>query len=291
MKVFVLVNPLAGGGAASEIWPRIRRSLEGVSFTCEYTSGPSHAIAIAERAVREGYDYLMCVGGDGTINEAVQSLACQGTVLAAMPAGTGADFARTASISSADRLVEMMKEGRWSRADLGKVEWEGRRRYFVNILELGFGATVMARVNAGRKGHGRRTFNAAVMRALLNLRSYAVKLGHDGVSADGRFIEIVVANGRYFGGGMLASRNSSISDGRLDVHAVDAISRISLMRRFSKLRDGTYLDDPHVHSFSTDSLHISGEAIPMEMDGETIGSAPAEVSVVPGAIRVLMADE
>ena len=291
MKVFALINPQAGGGIVSEIWPRIMKSLGSLNFSFEFTSGPMHAAALADRAVEEEFDYLLCVGGDGTINEAVQSLANRQTVLVAIPAGTGSDFARTTGIRSADQAVELMKEGSRSRADLGRVSWGGRSRYFVNILELGFGATVMARVNAGRKGHGRNVFNAAVMREMLNLRSYAVELEHDGLSTAGRFTEIVVANGRYFGGGMLASKNSSISDGRLDIHAIDAISRISLMRKFSKLRDGSYLEDPKVQSFSAESVRISGESIPMEMDGETVGNAPAEVSIAPNAIFVLSASK
>ena len=183
-------------------------------------------------------------------------------------------------------IGENLRNPRISVIDLAMVKYSAGTRYFANVMEIGFGASVMARVNAGRRGR-MNPFTVSVLRELPHLKSYHLHIDSGKERRDMEAIEVVIANCRYFGGGMLASPLSDPTDGLLDLHGVPKMSRLSLIGRFSKLRSGEYVRLDEVLNISSSEFRISGDAAPFETDGECIGSTPVEISVARSALRVL----
>ena len=162
-----------------------------------------------------------------------------------------------------------------------------KSRYFGNIIEIGFGADVMRRVNMKRKTL-MNPFTSAVIHELWRLKNYELEIEFDGGNLEDSTGEVIIANCRYFGSGMLASKFSDPVDGLLDLHLIRRISRLNMMRKFSKLRDGSYLDLKEVRNQSSTFFGIKGDRAPIEGDGEVFGFTPCKISAVPKSLKIMI---
>ncbi len=286
MKVTAIINPSAGGNYASEIYRSVLDQFREFELEHFLTSGPGDATEIADKATKNGSDYILCIGGDGTLNEVVQSLAGASTVLVPISAGTGSDFVKSLSFKDIPTVREAMRESLTKKIDMGVARQGTESRYFVNILEVGFGASVMRRVNAHRKSRGGHSFTASVLALLPFFKPFKVAMKVNGKDVHLDLAEMVVANGRYFGGGMLAAPKAELDDGLLDIHVVSGVGKLQMISKLGKLRNGSYIDDPTVQSYRAERIEITGNA-PAEMDGEDYGSSPLEISVARSRLNII----
>ena len=286
MTVHAVINPVAGGGYASEIYHSVLDELKDFQVTHTLTTGPGDATRIAQDAVANGVDFILCIGGDGTLNEVVQALAHSNAILVPISAGTGSDFVKTLGLTDLESVKNSMKHRSYSEIDLGTVQAGGNTRYFLNVLEIGFGASVMKRVNSRKKVRGGSSFTSSVFALLPSFRPYQLTLASAERNESLRVAEMVVANGRYFGGGMLAAPAAELDDGFLDIHVVEGMGKMRMIMKLRKLRDGSYVKDPSVRSFKTDKLEVQGEA-PVEIDGEDYGALPVKIGLEKKSLKVL----
>lgn len=290
MRIKVIINPEAGGGYASEIYRTVLAEFRDFEVSYSLTSGPGDATDISSDAIRDGFQYIMCIGGDGTLNEIVQAMAHSDAVLIPVSAGTGSDFVRNLGFKDLASVKNAIKEESFEEIDLGVVESTKQRRYFLNILEVGFGASVMKRVNARKKVRGGKSFTSSVLALIPFFKPYSVRVIMDDRNMVIDLAEMVVANGRYFGGGMLAAPDAELTDGYLEVHIVSGVGRLQLLTKLGKLKNGSYISDPSVMSFRTDSIKLDGKA-PVEIDGEDFDDLPVEISVDRRSLKVLFPAE
>lgn len=109
MKIMFIINPAAGKGKAIKTWRNIKRRIDdfGLDYVYRFTTGPRDATLISKAAVFEEYDIVAVLGGDGTLQEAVNGLAGSETCLAVLPGGTGNDFAKSLKISNdIEKIIE-----------------------------------------------------------------------------------------------------------------------------------------------------------------------------------------
>lgn len=284
-----IINPHAGGNYASEIYQSVLDQFREFELDYHLTNGSGHATELAREAAQSGTDYLLCIGGDGTLNEVVQSLARTKTILVPVSAGTGSDFVKTLGNMGIESVKEAMNRGKFREIDLGLAIGNNRERFFINILEVGFGASVMKRVNSRRKTRGGLSFTTSVLALLPFFKPFRVTLKIDGQLEELNLAEMVVANGKYFGGGMLAAPGAELDDGLLEVHVVAGIGKMQMISKLGKLRNGSYIDDPAVKSYRTSEIEITGNA-PVELDGEDFGELPVKVSLVEKCLRIISPD-
>lgn len=259
-------------------------TLSGYSVEMLETSGPGNATELAGR-VEEG-SYLIVYGGDGTINEVAQSIVNRDVVMVPLNVGTGSDFQKTIGALEIQEIGQAIEKGRRSKIDAVNVTFREGSRYFVNIMEVGLGADVMKRVNM-REKTSLDPFTSAVLHELRGVKNYTFNLIADGFSTGLKSSEIIVANCKYFGGGMLASPDSNPTDGRLEIHAIKEMNRFNLLLNLSKLRSGKYVKLSKVVNLSSQTVRLEGGVAPIEMDGEVVGHTPLKAEVVPGGINVL----
>ncbi len=300
-----IVNPMAGNGKTGRQWPRLweaiqRRWTGKIDFYL--TQKPGHAVELTRNALKEGITCIIAVGGDGTLNEVVNGFlgtdgALQSTaVLGTLELGTGGDFARTLGIPrQAVAAIEWLLQARPLPTDVGKaVCWSlsGKpiTRYFINILDFGLGGAVVEWVNSHSKTFGGTvTFLAGI---LINLAKYQNKKIY--FSIDEQPLQaivmnnFIVANARFFGGGLLPAPMAQVDDGQLEGVIIGDISRLTAVKNLGRLRKGTHLSHPLIHHFPLRTLRAEAEdTVYVDADGELIGTLPLEVSVIPAAIRVL----
>ena len=252
---------------------------------------------MAEQAAREGADLVVAVGGDGTLNETVNGLLRAGTQteLATIPLGTGMDFVRTYGIPTKfEAAVRTAVEGVARTIDVGRVsyrEWSGAdgERYFANVGSVGMSAAVAQRANGMSKVLGGRvTFFYALTRVFFEWQNTDVSVElDDGTRREGRMHDVIVANGQWHGGAMWLAPDALPDDGVFDIVLIGDVTKRDFITTSPKLYKGTYLAHPKIDLLRSRAVGVDApERLPIELDGEQVGTTPARFEVVPAALRV-----
>ena len=306
-RVVVILNRAAGGGQVGRHELSMERTLRERLGPIELvrTQGPGDGLRRARLAVEQGADTLLSIGGDGTHSEVVNG------IMAAHPepgqvafgvihAGTGGDFRRLLRQGNTlEETLDLFSHPRVERIDLGRVRFttgngEPDQRYFLNLASAGLGGHIdrIANRSSKRLG-GKATFLMATLRALASYQAPKVRLTVDGVELPPLALSsLVVANGRYAGGGMKLAPRATLNDGLLDVAVIGDGDLKEQLRLLPKLYDGTYIDSPLVEVFRCQSLSAvpcdpDGEPAWLDIDGESPGRLPARFDVIPGALTLL----
>ncbi len=260
--------------------------LRGEEVLSEY---PGH---LAQAASEAGNDSLLVVvGGDGTVNEVVNGVAGTGAAIAVVPSGTGQDFGRSHGIPSRlDDAVRVALGAETRTIDLGRVELgDGTSRFFANVGSAGMSGSVARRANAmSKRLGGRATFFYALTREFLAWRNTHVRVELDGgVRREGPLHDVIVANGRWHGGGMKLAPDARQDDGLFDVVLIGDVTKLDFLTTAPKLYSGRYLSHPKVELLRSSRAAIAAaEPLPLEVDGEPIGTTPARFEIVPAALRL-----
>jgi len=299
----VIVNPVAGGGSIRRLWPRVCSQLQdtGLSFDHEFTKSPGHAIEIARQAVATGYQYLIAVGGDGTVNEVANGILgsahSDDTVLGIISTGTACGFARSlgTQCNIAGPSTPLGSQRR-TIIDACLVEYQdhGRqlRRFFINEASIGFGAAVVSAWERlpNRFGHtvNCKLRTAAGCAALLTHRNKRVRLRIDNESEDICACYLVVANGQYFADGMQVAPHATLDDGLMNLVTIGDVSKPELMRIVPTAYYGSHLRHPKIKERKASTIEVECvERLLIEADGEILGECPAVFRVIPSALTVM----
>ncbi len=305
LRVRLVFNPRAGAGTASRRLHELVDAMHkaDLSFEIVRTSGPGDATRIARSSFDDGVDLLGVVGGDGTLNEVVQAYIDKegnplaGPEIAIIPLGTGGDTRRTLGLSGdLHQAVSRLQHGSARAYDLAVinlVDFENKNavKAFVNITSFGIGGVTDKLVNDMPKWlGGKASFLIGSARALLQYKNAHVHVEVDGKPFHrGPVFNVVVANGRYFGGGMMVAPEANPSDGLLDIVALGDLTKREVLALSQRIYNGTHISLPKVHSVRGMRLEAKSESkrqpVLLDMDGETPGKLPISIHVLPSAIR------
>jgi diacylglycerol kinase (ATP) len=294
-QVVFLVNPASANGATAKRWPKLRArarelGLDGDELLSE---GPGHLTELARNTAAEGR-LLVVVGGDGTLNEVVNGIAGTDAEVAILASGTGQDFGRTHDIPTRfDEAVQVALAGIPREIDLGLAHFrapdgsEGRR-VFANVGSAGMSGAVARRANGMSKAlGGRTTFYYALVREFLRWKNTDVSVTFDGAERHGPMHDVIVANGRWHGGGMKLAPDAHPDDGLFDIVLIGDVTKLDFVTTSPKLYSGGHVGHRRVEVVR--SAHVAVEAaepIPLELDGEVAGSTPARFEILPRALRL-----
>jgi diacylglycerol kinase (ATP) len=298
-----IVNPNAGGGSTGEKWPKIAalaRDRLGL-FDVYFTARAGDAQTVAKQAVMKGATTIVCVGGDGTLNEVVNGLMAVDertrAVLGFIPNGTGCDFVRTVPIA---RDPETALQRIWQRnlrvIDLGRLvflnhDGQSTSRYFHNVTSFGLGGEVDARVNRTSRRFG--PFLSFIWATLISILVYGKKRVHlkvdDTYEGELCVWNVAVANGQYHGGGMWVAPGASVDDGSLDVTVVGDLSFAGVIRNLPNLYNGKILQVQKVFGLKGKTISASSDQrVLLDVDGEQPGTLPVTLDVIPRALQIII---
>jgi YegS/Rv2252/BmrU family lipid kinase len=307
-KIAAVVNPHSAGGRTARQWPEIARSLEQRvgAVNARFTSGKGDGTSLARALLREGYDFIVAAGGDGTVNEVangfleddrpIHAEACLGI----LPLGTGADFRKTLGIEKGvEAAIETLVSGVPFLMDVGKVLFIGHdgapsSRCFVNVASFGMGGEAATRSeNAARRLGGRAAFLWATFGTMISYRGKRVRLILDSSPLPSEFLvsNIALGNGEFHGGGLHPCPKAVLNDGLLEVTVIEYLNLFELARDIHILysKDVAAYHHPKVHLLR--AKHIQAEASEpthLEVDGEPVGRLPLEASVLPACLQVMV---
>lgn len=245
--------------------------------------------------MRRGANLLVVVGGDGSVNEVVNGIAeAEGVELAVIPRGTGWDFARTYDISrDLDASIAVASSGVVREIDLGLVSfrtWAGAeaRSYFANVASAGISGAIAKRANESSKALGGKiSYYWATLAVFARWQTGEMRVSVDDEIRSGRMIDVVVANGRYLGGGMMMCPEAEPDDGQYDVLLIGDVTKRDLLFVLPKTYKGKHLPHPRLELLRGRVVTVDAdEPLPIELDGEQPGTTPARFEVVPRALQL-----
>ena len=162
-KVQVIVNPYSARGKTEYRWESIKSVIKHyfTEFKYVFTEKPNQATEIAREVLSEGFNLIIGIGGDGTLNEIANGFFSGNTKrvindeasLGMIPSGTGSDFIRFLKIPrDFKESVELIKNSKQKKIDVGKITYPGSgpeipHRYFINIADFGLGADVIKKLS------------------------------------------------------------------------------------------------------------------------------------------------
>lgn len=303
-KITFVVNPHSANGLTGKEWPHIRaRAKDRLGFfKTRITTGPGDATELARGAVAEGAEIVVCVGGDGTLNEVINGLMGEREprkpelLLGFIPRGTGCDFVRTVTLpKDVDKALENIAGCNFRRIDLGRLvfqDHEGRTscRYFHNVLSFGLGGEVDDRVNrTTRVFGGLVSFIWATLASILlyNTKQILLKVD-DGFQKEVTCWNVAVANGQYHGGGMCVAPGASVDDGLFQVTEIGALSKPEVFWNLPKLYNGRIYEHKKIRKLVGRRIEAtSNQRVLLDMDGEQPGQLPVIVEIVPRILPII----
>ena len=303
-KTAFIVNPHAGNGSTGSTWPFIEAlAKDRLGPLATYmTREPGDAVIFAKNAVAEKTRRLVCVGGDGTLNEVVNGIMMTEAPVSSelrlgfIPNGTGCDFVKTVAIpQDIEQAVDLIVSDHTRSIDLGVLflknhKGRDRCRYFHNIASFGLGGEVSRRVNRTSKALG--PFVSFMWATLISIFLYGKKRIQISVDNDDKkeivVWNVAVANGQYHGGGMRVAPDASVCDGLLHVTIIGDLTIPEVFLNLSKLYNGRIYDINKVITLTGKKVAaVSDDKVLLEVDGEQPGMLPAVVKTVPGALNII----
>ena len=262
------------------------------------TKESGHAIALAKQAIEAGFERLIAVGGDGTLNEVVNGILHSSrpdVPLLFYPWGTGNDWGRTFSPPSGiEELKQRLVNSNGTTTDVGEVSFRNangdeERRFFINIADAGMGANVVRKVNNRSKWLGPRlTFFKAIIETFFSFSNKSVKCFFDEDTFQGMIRSVVIANGKYFGGGLCIAPEANPTDGKFSIVIIGDVSIMEYLKYLPAIRRGEIIHHPKIKYLESKSIKItSPQLLELEADGEYLGFVPCQCRIVPGAISML----
>ena len=286
--IALLTNPTSGKGRGRRTAAIAVPRLTEAGFDVQQLAGrdADEALDLARKAVADGVENLVVVGGDGMVHVAVQALACTGTNLGVIPAGTGNDVARYLGIPRADTQLaaDVVVGSRVRTIDLARTSGT----YFVTVLASGFDSKVNERANAMSWPRGQSRYSLATLAELRVFEPLPYVIELDGVERRLDAMLVAVGNGESFGGGLRITHGASLDDGLLDVVIIGPMSKARLVRVYPMLFSGKHVGIPEYEHHRVRSVTVAAPGISAYADGERIGALPLTVDVVPRALRVLV---
>lgn len=305
MRTRVIVNPMARKGGSGRDWPRLRQLLERRLGPVDavMTGAPGDATVLARQAVREGFSTLVAVGGDGTVNEVVNGMVVDGAMarpglaISPVPSGTANEMAAALGYGDEGTAIDAIARGAVRHIDLFRARFAGLQggtveRYGFASCSFGAAAEISHRTSASRflkKLGGRFSYYYVTLLVTLTYPFIDVELSVDGRPATRRKLYTGLAcNLERGGGGMKLAPGARFDDGRLDLVLFKDIGRAEIiLQKPSWLFEGHHIEHPKIEMIAGTSFRIDGPAAALvDVDGETVGRLPLELTVLPQALAV-----
>jgi diacylglycerol kinase (ATP) len=250
---------------------------------------------LANTLQQDQIDTVIIGSGDGSLSALAGLLIEHKVRLGVIPLGTANDFARTLGIQKdLQKAVETLKAGYIQPVDLGLAG----DRAFLNAATIGLGVAVAGKMNPNlKKWLGPLAYGFAAFQAFLQRRPIHFSLTYKDPTKNGRetvvkykALQVGIANGRYFGGGLVSAPNASLDDSRLAVTVIEEMGFLELARLLPGFQDGSYVKHPKVHHFNTTEVMVeTRHSHKVNLDGEVCARTPLRFKLLPAALEVFTA--
>jgi diacylglycerol kinase family enzyme len=290
-EVVVIVNPVAGSGAARGLVDEFCERVTGAGGRCDRLvpqCADELTRLVAEHA--DGRKVIALAGGDGTVRSALPGLAGSGNPLLILPLGTENLLATHAGLSAdVDGLWQVYSHGRIAEYDLALLNG----RPFATVVGVGFDAEVVAQLSRGRRGHITH-FDYAwpIWQTFCRYQFPRVRVIADGEEVCNESALAFVGNIPRYAIGLQILRDAKWDDGLLDLCIFRCNHQARLMEHALWTLLNWHVEHDLVSYHQVKRVRIESEtALPVQSDGDPAGTLPAEIEIRPGAIKLMVPPE
>ncbi|MFW6131918.1 MAG: diacylglycerol/lipid kinase family protein, partial [Candidatus Aminicenantaceae bacterium] len=262
-----------------------------------------HAAEISREAIKRGFELIIGVGGDGTMNEIANGfyentkIINPETAMGIVPSGTGCDFIKSLNIPfKLKNTMKVLANAPNSLIDIGKVKFsteEGKEqmRYFLNVADFGFGGEVVKKVNERRMKRKTSSYLKCMLSTILSYKNKTLGIKIDDKEfPNDEYLMGAISNGKIFGKGMKIAPGAKLNDGLFDVVLIKAMKLVRFFSNAWKIYSGTHLSHPHISLHRGRKIEVyltdTSDKILLDIDGEQIGKLPATFEIIPRSLLV-----
>ncbi len=273
----------------------------------------AHLTELAYRTVTKGIKKIVLVGGDGSTNEVVNGIAeyakdaalntynwekIEGVKLGILPCGTGNDFTKTIHITNdIERLKTLLELDQYQKCDIGFVDFfdkdkKSAQRFFLNITDVGMGGIVVEKLEKKLPLFSRSfRYNLSIASTFLSYDKALVRAESKDFTYEGKVMNCIIANGKYFGNGLGIAPDASVQDGKFNVVILGNINIVDYLKNLNEVKKCKLLHHEEVKYFTTAELQVHSPnqtSLPIDMDGEFIGYAPLQCRNISKVLNIYM---
>lgn len=304
IKNLLIINPSSAAGRTGKIQKNIV-SLFQQHFNGECsivtTKAPLDAVEITRHSIQQRNNFIIAVGGDGTVNEVVNGFfedgmpINSGCTLGIITSGTGLGLAHSLNLPKRiEDQISVLFNGCVRTIDVCRLTYidfknKVRTRYFVNECQIGIGATVVSRVKSRHKIFGGTVaFTWGALKSIVGAETHRVVVYSDNNEEQHLSLHgITIGNGSWMGGSMNLTPNAQLDDGLFDVLFIHSQSLLRRLYGFSKIYSGKHLELPAFEYKQCKKITVeSSEQVLVSADGELLGTLPCTIEIIPHILRV-----
>lgn len=270
----------------------IVEKLSAIGPVEEHRLESNEELEAAVKRLGNDLERIVVGGGDGTLSRCVSVIRKADVPMGVLPLGTANDFARTLDIpENLEQAIDIILDQYSRKVDLGKAN----DHFFLNAAGIGVGPEMTKAMDAERKKKlGVFAYLVSLFEVLGRNWRRAAILRLPGKRKGLRFMQITIANGRHYGGGMTITEDADPSDGLFNIICLKPQSVLNLIGKFFTLRWGVNkekLPYPGMHVFQAKDVEvITRKKTEVTLDGELLTETPLVCSVIPDAIEVYVQD-
>lgn len=285
----IVVNPVSGGGKNKKTIQQVEALLNerGIEYRLFCTECEGDGSRQTKQALESGCEAVVCIGGDGTISEVIGEMANSGKVLYIVPGGTGNDFARAVNLTGEPiDAFRAQLDGVRAKIDCGCVNGKP----FINVSGSGFDVDVLRKTEELKAVYpGAKAYRKAVMAIISSYKAKELEISIDGGAFYKELVTIIeVANGRYFGGGMLVAPGASYQDGLFDVVTVKKIPSWGIPFLLPLFILGIHVKLPVARVVQAKRVVLRSKGMILNIDGRLEPMDEARYEMMAGALDVML---
>ncbi|MGD0004848.1 MAG: diacylglycerol kinase family protein [Anaerolineaceae bacterium] len=293
IRAKLIANPGAGNAleSAARLEQVIHYLLEnGLKVNVALAHPKKEAIPIARKAVKDGYDVVIAMGGDGTLGAVIRGIAGSKVKFGIIPAGTENDIA--ASLGIPEDLKEacaLIVSGHTRKLDLGQISTKKRKKfYFFMVSAIGLTATLYPSISKIPDGNF-----SGIKDAVMDLIKYKTKPSVFLTLDDESKIEVetmlvTIANTPVSGVKNLVAPDASMQDGFLDIAVYPGFSKVELLTYFVQSANEKSTPDGRIQRYRARKIKVkTSPKLEVAAEGIILGKGTAWIKVLPGALRVI----
>ncbi len=253
-RICFIVNPISGTHSKKAIVDLLPKYFAEPDFLYEvqYTEYEGHGVVLSAQAVEQGFDVVVAIGGDGTVNEVARSLVHTPVALGIIPCGSGNGLARHLSIPTNHvKAMKILQQMNIRQLDYGRIN----DNYFFCTCGVGFDALVSEKfANAGKRGFLTYIENTLVEGLKYQPETYELEV--DGERLQYKAFLIACGNASQYGNNAFITPKASMSDGMMDVTVMEPFNIIEAPQIALQLFSKTLTENNHIHTLRCKNLKI-----------------------------------
>lgn len=293
IRVKLIANP--GAGDVSEGASKIEQVMrylsdDGLKVDLALAHPKKEAIPIAQKAVKDGYDVIIAMGGDGTIGAVIRGIARTKARLGIIPAGTENDIAKSLGIpEDLKEACALIASGHTRTLDLGQISTKKRKNfYFFMVTAIGFTATVYPMISEVPQGNFSGIKNAVMTFLKFKTKPKVFLTLDDESKIEVETMLVTVANTPISGVKNLVAPDASMEDGLLDVAVYPDFSKSDLLSYFIKTAHEGSMPDGKIQRYQARKIKVkTSPKLDIAAEGIILGKGTAWIKVLPGALCVV----